>query len=715
MNSDINKYFDDMFKGIDDNIVLDDNQREAILSKNDKVLIIAGAGTGKTTTMGAKVKYLVDIKHVDPKKILVMSYTKKATNELEELIVDDFNIGAHVTTFHSLGFEYIRKIFPNRNCYVLSYNDKEEIFLKYFKELFKNKSKIKTIIDNFTDYSRSKYLFSDFFIKNYEKYENYDSFFEAYKRKKFSDAYSYGLRKLIDEWVEKRLNFPDLITINGEYVKSAAEFKIANFLFTHGIDYEYEKIYSEIMEDRRTYRPDFTIDYGGKKIYLEYFGLDDDKYNRNKLKKLEYFKNNDLTTFIYLDRVNLDSIEEELDKRLKELNIVYRIKSDEEIYDRILEINKLSNIFQFKNFMYNMVDAIKEYPDRGIINDVFSKAIQEMNDIEREIAVYQKNIILEFYKYYYDECYKPDSYGFDYADLLYFSNKYLNRITDKTYDNFDYIIIDEYQDISESKYLLTKNTLERCNAKLFVVGDDWQSIYSFSGSDIKYIYNIQKYFPDITIYKITNTYRNSQKLIDYAGEFIMRNKMQIQKNLVSEKQLENPIVFKEFSFYDEDNIYDSNNEYLCLKETINEIHKNYPDHNILILARTNYKIDHIFADPDFIDSLDTKIIYKEFEDLDIEGMTIHKSKGLTFDEVIVIGLNNKFPSSKNEPFWMMECLKHKLEPEGISYPEERRLFYVALTRTRNHVYLLKAHEAKYRSCFIDELESIIEKDNLSLF
>lgn len=142
-------YFQNMFKGIDDNIVLDDEQIKAILSDEDSALIIAGAGTGKTTTMTAKVKYLVDIKKVEPSKILVMSYTKKATQELEKRIVGDFNIPVHITTFHSLGLEYIRNIFKNRKCSVIDYNDREEIFFNYFCEVFKDKNKLKDILNTF--------------------------------------------------------------------------------------------------------------------------------------------------------------------------------------------------------------------------------------------------------------------------------------------------------------------------------------------------------------------------------------------------------------------------------------------------------------------------------------------------------------------------------------------------------------------------------------
>jgi len=128
--------------------------------------------------------------------------------------------------------------------------------------------------------------------------------------------------------------------------------------------------------------------------------------------------------------------------------------------------------------------------------------------------------------------------------------------------------------------------------------------------------------------------------------------------------------------------------------------------NILILARTNKTIKRIFDDKDFVDDLDTKIKYLVFNDLNIDGMSMHKSKGLTFDEVILIGLNNYFPLNHKDEFWLINILRNKLVDEGISFPEERRLFYVALTRTKNHVYILKDINTKLRSPFIDELEKI---------
>ena len=122
-------------------------------------------------------------------------------------------------------------------------------------------------------------------------------------------------------------------------------------------------------------------------------------------------------------------------------------------------------------------------------------------------------------------------------------------------------------------------------------------------------------------------------------------------------------------------------------------------------------INRIYADKDLKDDIGTKIKFVGHNDIDIDGMTIHKSKGLTADEVILIGLDNYFPNSRYYKSWFEELFRPIEEFEPISYPEERRLFYVALTRTKNYVYLLVNENPKYRSPFISELYLTMKKED----
>lgn len=691
-------YFKNMFKGIDDNIVLDEEQIKAILSEEDSALIIAGAGTGKTTTMTAKVKYLVDIKKVEPSKILVMSYTKKATQELEKRILGDFNIPAHITTFHSLGLEYIRNIFKNRKCSVVDFNDRERMFFDYFCEIFKNKNKLNDILETFDiTVTNMQWVFSKWFLQNYENYNTYEELILEYKKYKINEVKNSpnGIKGYIDYWVEKRLNQENIITIQGELVKSASEAVIANFLYKNNILYSYEKIYTELMDNNKIYKPDFTIDIGGEEIYIEYFGLDDEKYNKNKKEKIEFHKLHN-NKFIELDKTPLENIEKELSIKLQEFGIKLNKRSDEEIYSRILDNNKLSLIYPFKNFFYNVIDVIKESINRDNYQKIIKDYIEKLTS-EKEQAKKQYSYINEFYIYYQRQLYGAEIYKFDYSDLLYYANKYIENLGINNDLNFEYIIIDEYQDISQFKYELTKKTVDRNHAKIYAVGDDWQSIYSFSGSRIEYTYNFKNYFKDAVIFRINRTYRNNQELLNASGTFIMRNPDQIKKYLLSNKHINKPIEYIHF---------DDGQEYETLKDIILNIHKNNPTHNILVLGRTNAIIKRCFDTDYFNDELGTKISFVGYEDIDLEGMTIHKSKGLTFDEVILIGLNKNFPSSDKEIYWITSLFRYPTINERIPYAEERRLFYVALTRTKNKVYLLVNKDEDKQSVFIREIKEI---------
>lgn len=702
-------YFENMYKNIDNNIHLDKEQIKAILSDEDYSLILAGAGTGKTTTMASKVKYLVDIKKVDPSKIVVMSYTKKATEELEKRIVLDFGIPAKVTTFHSLGLMYIREIFKNRKCYVVDDNKKSEIFLEYFKDnIFPYKDKVKELLEafNITTYSR-KWLFGNYFKENYDKYITFDEYFESYKKYKLSEI--PNLKEWINNRIDKDLNDETIKTIKGEIVKSKGEAIIANFLYKNGIEYEYEKIYKDFMPYNKIYSPDFTLDLGGTPVYIEYFGLStypDDKLSRyNKIRKIkEDYHQVHHNKFIKIDYIKGESIINTLKEELIKFGFTPKPRTDIEIFNTILDNNKLSQLYPFKEFILKNIDTIKASAKRENYIEEVKSYIGPLPTEEKNMAMIQFKYINGFYNYYQTKLYGSENYGFDFSDMIYYANLYINRIAKNNDLNFEYIIIDEYQDISEDRYRLTKNIAIRNTAKVVAVGDDWQSIFAFAGSKIEYIYNFLNYFPGAKLLRITNTYRNSQELIDYSGTFIMKNSSQIKKNLISSKSVDRPIRFITF---------EEDGEKEKLKALIRQIHKENREHNILILARTNKMIDDCYSDPELKDDIGTKITYIGYEDISIDGMTIHKSKGLTADEVIIIGLDTSFPSTRAGIFWLENIFKNKLPEEKVPFAEERRLFYVALTRTKNHVYLLTNTNPKLRSAFINEIYNIIKGNNLN--
>lgn len=292
----------------------------------------------------------------------------------------------------------------------------------------------------------------------------------------------------------------------------------------------------------------------------------------------------------------------------------------------------------------------------------------------KEIVILVLKILIEY------ENEKKAIEAIDFDDMI-------NLATETVKTNpYKYIIIDEYQDSSLIRVNLIKKLIKLNNAKLLVVGDDWQSIYRFSGCDINIFLNFRKYFKKIKTLKIINTYRNSQELINVASNFVMKNPFQLRKKLVSFKNNKKPIKI----------FYYKNNKSEALIKLIKKIDSKK---EILILGRNNFDIKQYLNDKLILDK--DKIILKNNPEYKIKYLTVHKSKGLESDEVIIINLSNElygFPSQIKEA----KILKY-FQTSKASYKndEERRLFYVALTRTKNNTYLLV--NKKNPSIFVKEL------------
>ena len=288
-------------------------------------------------------------------------------------------------------------------------------------------------------------------------------------------------------------------------------------------------------------------------------------------------------------------------------------------------------------------------------------------------------LTLNIYLLYEKE--KKENKELDFDDLLFIAKdrvKYYKR-------KISYIIIDEYQDTSYVRFLFIKELVDNMNSSLMVVGDDFQSIYRFSGCDISLFYNFKDYYKEAVTHKIRNTYRNSEELIKIASEFILKNKYQLRKELTSFKHIDYPLQV----------IYSND-----LKSTILKVLDKLDKSSTFILGRNNNDINLILSDLLVVDN--DKIVYKKRKDLVINYLTIHKSKGLEADNVIVINFFNSvlgFPNQIKEERIMRLVTK---KAEDYPYSEERRLFYVAITRTRNRCYLLVP--SNNYSIFIKELE-----------
>ncbi|MGM9848316.1 MAG: UvrD-helicase domain-containing protein [Bacilli bacterium] len=692
-------YFDNMFNDINKNIILDKSQREAIICDEDNLLVLSGAGSGKTTTISAKVKYLIDIKNVKPDKICVITFTKKAKEELDYKINKLFNANVDIYTFHSLGLKIIKYYYKNKDIDIIDEKGQYKIICDYIKNnLFKNKEKFNLFFEAFknkTSFSEEYKLFD-----NYYDYHNY-----MYKRKYINS--NTTMDNYIKEQTKRRRNY--FRTLNGEYCKSKEEVDIANFLYLNNINYQYEKSYKK-LDNLKIYKPDFYIEQNNNYNYIEHFGIDKINETNNHYTKEEltnYLKNmklkenyhkkekiEDLFIITYSKVLGKKNYLSVLKDSLIKKGYVLSKKDNDLVYERLKDtsedkyINNFVNrivipfISYFKRSNYKLEEFMKIKTD----NDLLNKQIKVISDIylNYESKLREKNLI-------------------DFEDMVNISYKVMPYVKEKNLGvDYKYIIIDEYQDVSMQRFNLTKRIEELFKSKIIAFGDDYQTIFGFSGSRIDLMTEFKNYLTDAKQIPIPNVYRNSQELIDVATKFINKNSKQIKKKLISNKRLIGPI---ELYIYNDSNHLNTNiNKSIILSNILDKIYLSNNKSNVLLLERYNNDIDTILNHELFIRKNHESIIYKKHEDMKIDYLTIHKSKGLEYDNCILINaIDDKygFPS-KIEDEEIIKLLKPKIE-ENIFYPEERRLFYVAMTRTKNKLYILVPKSKT--SSFIREIES----------
>lgn len=738
-NSDL---FDDL-----DGKSLDSQQREAIVVDEDAVKVIAGAGSGKTFTIQGKVKYLTEKRDVDPSEILAISFSNASVDDLKERIAEPIDI----KTFHKVG----KDILTQYNQYSRPDTSALKRIIKRYltKKALKNEDISKKLIEFFSFYINVPPSEDDI------KYEG--DLLDWQEGVDFST-------------LKRRFKNKQRETLNNEIVRSYEELYIANFLFIYGIKYTYEKIYSypnknferefnkfkeflfsfneeipdelknditkdllnltDIFEEYeiKDYLPDFYLD--DYNIYIEHFGLNRNcenhliggKSSEEYVKEMEWkrkvhkkYGTTLIETFSYYQSENrlLTRLAEKLQAQGVEFNEieyreVYRIllenKTIKEWEDFMVLLKTFIELFKGNNYDETKFKEFYDYV--GGLKDSFSK--------DRTIAFLK--IVEEIYNDY--EAYLLKIKKIDFNDMI---NKASDCIVKNGLDlPYKYIIVDEYQDTSFTRYNLLRNICDSIGAKIMVVGDDWQSIYSFSGCDVNIFTKFDNFFDVCETRYIEKTYRNSQQLIDASSNFVMKNPDQTRKELKSSKSLKYPIKLVNF-----DNDFDEILKFeLIIKNIINQ--STFKNKKILILGRNNKDIFNllknfnveneygkrkfeILGDEDKLRrNKFVKIVYRESPDVNIEYRTVHQSKGLECDNVILINLKNwkaGFPNKMvDDP--VLNFVKRN--GDSFSYAEERRLFYVALTRTKNNVYLLAPYFKS--SVFVQELKTDANVELLNL-
>ena len=259
------QYLDTVLAEVDPNIRLDEEQRRVVLSDEDYTLVIAGAGAGKTTTVAAKVKYLVEKKGIRPDQILVISFTNKAVGELQDKINKALKIDCPVTTFHKTGYAIRRRQETEERVRIVTEGYMFNVVNNYLKH---NILEYPELVDKLI------LFFGSYFDAPYEG-DDLNSFFNYITKADFTT-----LRGNMNEYTEKIIEQRSgrHVTIAHECLRSLQEVVIANFLYMNNI--EYEKIYPyNILRSHKPYTPDFTITQGDKVAYIEHFGITEDGRN----------------------------------------------------------------------------------------------------------------------------------------------------------------------------------------------------------------------------------------------------------------------------------------------------------------------------------------------------------------------------------------------------------------------------------------------------
>lgn len=687
------EYLDNILKQADPTVMLDEDQRKVVLTDEDYCLVIAGAGAGKTTTVAAKVKYLVDKKNINPSQILVISFTNKAVNELKDKIQTGLGINCPIATFHSTGNAIIHKHMPEEKLNIVESTKLYFVIRDYFRNsVLKNESMVNNLILFFATYFDAPYEgndLNDFFNKiGKANYSTMRSDLEDFKR------------EVIDARTKKS------VTIQNEVLRSHQEVEIANFLYLNNIDYEYEPIYPyHITYARKPYTPDFIVMQGDKVFYLEHFGISEDgkndRYSDDELARYKQAVNEKValhrkhkTGLIYTFSEYNDkrSLSEHLRELLEKNGFILKPRSNKEIMEILVAGEENRYIRKLLNLICRFISNFKV---NGYHADEFNRMYHATQNVRSRLFL---NICNDCYLEY--ERWLKENKAVDFEDMINESARLLTEVKEmKQKLDFKYIIVDEYQDISKQRFDLTTALSEVTDAKIMAVGDDWQSIYAFSGSDITLFTKFAEKMGYAKMLKIVNTYRNSQEVIDIAGNFIQKNAKQISKRLVSPKRIEDPVIIYTYDSKAKAPGGDrrSGTNYALAKavqtalEHIMESKKaeGKRQGTILLLGRFGFDGDHLERSGLFeYINRSNKVKSVKYPGLDITFMTAHSSKGLGYDDVIIINGKNEtygFPSKiENDP-----VLAFVIKGDNsFDYAEERRLFYVAMTRTKNRVYFI---------------------------
>ena len=638
---------------------LTDEQRRAVVVDEERNLVVAAAGSGKTSVIVAKAAWLVRMGFRRPSELLLLAFAKDAQQELRERVIA--RVGKEtakdisVRTFHSLGMSIIGQAEGKVPTLARAAED-SRVLLNLMQQT------IQELVSSPETAGVFARWFRDWFApyKGQDEFETYGDYWDYIRR--------YEIRSL-----------------NGEEVKSFEECEIANFLYLNGIPYEYERCYEHdtATTRKRQYQPDFYLTDAD--IYIEHFALSASGRTPPFIDEEEYVRSMEWKRQLHAEHgttlVETFSHEQSAGRLLRNLEAkleAHGVALSPLASDRVFEVlNQQNRIGPFAKLVATFLQHYKG--SQLSFEDLAERAVTA-RDRGRAAAFLQ--VFQPIFERYEDTLSQREE--IDFHDMI-------ARATDLVRSGryrspFGYVLVDEFQDISPARAGLLKALLEQApNAQLFAVGDDWQAIFRFAGSDIAIMREFQKHFGYSERLDLETTFRCSDRINAVATKFVLRNPSQIRKKVRSTHRAAGTSVHIGLSGEESVSPFPE-----ALRRVAQDAAMHSGTSDVLLLGRYRHQRPANLSQ-----------LGREYPGLRFSFMTAHGSKGSQADYIVVLDLcagRYGFPSEIDDDPLLDLVLA---APEEHPNAEERRLFYVAMTRAKRQVYLLA--EGDSQSSFMEEL------------
>jgi DNA helicase IV len=669
-------------------------QREVAVRDETNALIVAGAGTGKTSTILTKVRYLVEAKIAKPSDILVVTFNTEAAEEVRSRCLSSGIEGVDVFTFHALGLMILGQVEGQKPPLLNS--------------LESDRGR-DAVIDSLVASLNSGKEFADNFAK----------FVLLYPR----PAPSACLSESKDVYIQdNKCSLKK--SLKGEWVRSGEELRIADWLAIHGVDYTYEGSYpySHYDNNKKAYRPDFTIRWttlGSNPddpfvdhiVYLEHQALNSagrppkgwtgylDKvlwcrelHRKNGTVLVEsfsaWFADGTWEKKLY-DLLTTAGVElkrpKSWSKRMEELSAQLETK-EAIIRDRAHVLGLLRRALDLSRTVLERPDFPRAETGSGFMGDVLSwlqKNLPPARVCEPDRHALFQAILKPLQDGYAE--YKREKSGIDFEDMIALARESVNE--GKYVGRWSHYIVDEFQDASLSRLeLMLALRRGRWDSRLLCVGDDWQSIIRFAGGDIRVMTEFEKRVGRFWRADLPQTYRYPKTITEVSSAFVQKNPTQMRKTLTPAPKADSRIRVVYSTGLGDGRVADA------LFDELRRIESNQGAVSVFLLSRYNSGIP---------EAGEQKGIREKFSKLKIEWLTAHRSKGREADVVIIGDLKGGlmgFPCRRDDD----PILTPFMPPsETFEVSEERRLFYVAMTRAKCELVLLV--DAGEPSAFVQEL------------